>query len=119
MLDTFVVQEITVGKAGESEAVSVESAAGRTSLLTLVITGILEQQSINVSIWGSSDGETWAGKPLTVFPQKFYTGVHQLVLDLSRHSDTRFLKAGWAVNRWRVGDPAPQFTFMIKIQEQA
>ncbi len=119
MLDTFVVQEITVGKAGESDPVSVQDAAGHICLLTLAITGILEQQSIDVSIWGSSDGETWAEKPLTAFPQKFYKGIYQLVLDLSRHPETRFLKAGWTVNRWGVGDPTPEFTFMIKIQEQA
>ena len=124
MLDTFLVPEITVESTGESTPVEVSDAAGRTAgaktcLLTLAITKILEQQSLDVSIWGSADGVEWGARPLTVFPQKFYQGVYQLLLDLGKHPEVRFLKAKWAVNRWGVGDPKPRFSFLVKIQQQA
>jgi len=41
-------------------------------LLTLAITNIIEQESLDVSIFGSADGATWDPKPVAAFPQKFY-----------------------------------------------
>ena len=119
MLDLFLVPEIAIEADGEGAPVELGDSAGRNFLVTLAITKILEQQSLDVSIWGSADGTEWGAKPLTAVPQKFYQGVHQLLMDLSQHSDIRFLKAKWHVNRWGVGDPKPRFTFMLKIQEQA
>ena len=119
MLDTFLLPETTIEKAGESAAVQVNDGAGKPCLLTLAITKIVEQESIDVSVWGSPDGQQWAAKPLTAFPQKFYQGIYQQLLDLSRSPEVQFLKLKWAVNRWGVGDVKPNFTFMVKIQEQA
>ena len=82
-------------------------------------TKIVEQESLDVSILGSADGQEWGAKPLTAFPQKFYHGVHQIILGLGAHPDVRFLRAKWHVNRWGVGDLKPSFTFLLKIQEQA
>ena len=119
MLDTFLLPETTVEKAGESAPVPVQAAAGKNCLLTMAITKILEQQSLDVSVWGSADGNEWAAKPLASFPQKFYQGIYQQLLDLSKSPEVQFLKLKWAVNRWGVGDPKPNFTFLVKIQEQA
>jgi len=104
---------------GESAAIALGADAGKTYLLTLAITGIVEQESLDVSIWGSADGMEWGAKPLTAFPQKFYTGVYQLLLDLRSQPDVRFLKAKWAVNRWGVGSQTPHFRFLVKLQEQS
>lgn len=119
MLDGFLVPEITVEANGEGEPVAVGDAAGKTLLLTLAITRILEQQSLDVSVWGSADGQEWGEKPLIAFPQKFYEGVSQLLLDLSDSPDTKFLRTKWSVNRWGVGSPKPSFGFLLKVQEQA
>ena len=119
MYDAFLVSEITVEAAGESEPLELGAAAGKLVLLTLAITRIVEQESLDVSIWGSADGTDWGTKPLTAFPQKFYQGVYQLLLDLSTYHEIRFLKAKWAVNRWGVGNPKPGFSFLIKLQEQS
>lgn len=119
MLDTFLLPETTIEKAGESAAVNVAAGQGKACLLTMAITRILEQQSIDVSVWGSADGQTWSAKPLVAFPQKFYQGIYQQLLDLSRTPDVQFLKLKWAVNRWGVGEATPRFTFLVKIQEQA
>ncbi|MBI4480001.1 MAG: hypothetical protein HY651_08255 [Acidobacteria bacterium] len=119
MYDAFLVSEITVESAGESEPLELGAAAGKPILLTLAITRIVEQESLDVSVWGSADGTDWGPKPLTAFPQKFYPGVYQLLLDLSKTSELRYLRAKWAVNRWGVGSPKPRFSFLIKLQEQA
>ena len=116
MLDLFLVPEITVEASGENAPVELGAGAGKSCLLTLAVTRILEQQSLDVSIWGSADGSEW-GKPLAAFPQKFYQGVYQLYLDLGAHPEVRFLKVKWAVNRWGVGDPKPRFSFLVKLQE--
>ncbi|MBI2819559.1 MAG: hypothetical protein HYX73_06235 [Acidobacteria bacterium] len=119
MYDAFLVPEITIEAAGESEPVELGAAAGKALLLTLAITRIVEQESLDVSIWGSADGAEWGGKSLTAFPQKFYQGVYQLLLDLRKNPEIRFLKAKWAVNRWGVGSTQPHFSFMIQLQEQS
>ena len=117
MIDLFLVPETAVDADGESAPVELPENAGRNFRLTLAITKIVEQESLDVSIWGSPDGNQWNPKPLTAFSQKFYQGVYQLVMDLSNHPDARFLKAKWHVNRWGVGDLKPRFSFLVKIQE--
>jgi hypothetical protein len=119
MLDGFLVPEIMVEANGEGEPIALGESAGKAFLLTLAITRILEQQSLDVSVWGSADGQTWSAKPLISFPQKFYQGVSQQLLDLGEASDTKFLRTKWTVNRWGVGSTKPRFSFLLKIQEQA
>ena len=124
MLDRFLVPEITVEANGEGEPVhlaanALAENAGKAFLLTLAITRILEQQSLDVSVWGSADGADWGAKPLSAFPQKFYHGVSQLLLDLRDKPEVKFLRAKWTVNRWGVGSPKPRFSFLLKMQEQA
>ncbi len=63
MIDTFLVPEKTVANAkGDGPALDVSGAASRVFLLTLDITNILEQQALDVSIYGSADGSTWSAK---------------------------------------------------------
>ena len=119
MVDLFLVPEIAIDADGESAPVELGENAGKCFLVTLAITKIAEQQSLDVSIWGSEDGVTWSEKPVLAVPQKFYFGVYQLLMDLGGHPGVRFLKAKWHVNRWGVGDTKPHFTFLVKIQEQA
>ena len=118
MLDAFLVPEITVEANGESEPMELGENAGKTFLLTLAITQILEQQSLDVSIWGSADGTDWETKPLVAFPQKFYRGVFQFLMSLQEKPEIKFLRAKWSVNRWGVGPTKPQFSFLVKLQEQ-
>ena len=119
LYEAFLVPEITVEANGESAPIALGAGVGKPILLTLAITRIVEQESLDVSIWGSADGTQWAAKPLAAFPQKFYQGIHQLLFDLSKHPEIRFLKAKWAVNRWGVGSPTPRFSFLVKLQEQS
>jgi hypothetical protein len=78
-------------------------------LLTLGITRIIEQESLDLSIWGSADGNDWGTKPLVAFPQKFYCGTYQLLLDLAERPDVKYIRTKWQCNRWGRGGPKPLF----------
>ena len=116
MLPGFLLPETTVQDAGNSSDLELGASQGRLVLLTLGITRIIEQESIDLSIWGSTDGTDWGTKPLATFPQKFYCGTYQIIADLSGHSNVEFLRVKWAVNRWGKGDPKPLFTIYLFAQ---
>ncbi len=119
MLPEFLLPETTVREAGTSPELSLGDQQGGTLILTLGITRIIEQESIDISIWGSSDGTDWAPKPLASFPQKFYCGTYQFILDLSDRPEIKYLRAKWQVNRWGKGDPKPLFTIYLFLQEMS
>lgn len=117
MLPSFLQPESVQRADGESEAVELGQAKGKLIQLTLGITRIIEQESLDVAIWGSEDGQTWGDKPLMSFPQKFYCGTYTVLLDLQLHPEATFLKAKWKMSRWGRGEPKPLFGFYIFAQE--
>jgi len=118
MIDTFLVAEKTVVTAkGDGPTVDVNAASGRVFLLTLDITRIIEQESLDVSVVGSADGATWGPKSMAAFPQKFYCGDYPLLLDLSGHPDVKFVRAHWEVGRWGRGTETPMFEFSLRLKE--
>lgn len=118
MLDTSLVPEQTVEKNAEGAAVELGSAAGQKFVLTLRVTQVIEQESLEVSVWGSEDGTNFPAK-LLVFPQQFYAGARQLALDLTGQPGLRFIRAKWDVNRWGRGKPGALFTFSLAIEATA
>jgi hypothetical protein len=116
MLPEFLIEETTVREAGTGPAVDLGAKRDETLILTFGITRIIEQESIDLSIWGSVDGADWGTKPIVTFPQKFYCGTYQLLVDLSGHPGVRYLRAKWGVNRWGKGDPKPLFTIYLFAQ---
>ena len=117
MLSAFLVEETTVREAGTGPAIGLGDQQGGTLILTLGITRIVEQESIDLSIWGSADGSDWGTRPLVSFPQKFYCGTYRLLLDLSHHPDVKYLRAKWQVSRWGRGDPKPLFGIYLFAQD--
>jgi hypothetical protein len=118
MIDTTLVPEKTVASAkGDGPALDLSGATSRVFLLTLHITNIIEQEALDVSIYGSADGATWGAKPLTSFPQKFYRAQHPLLLDLAGQAEAKFVRAHWEVNRWGRGTEVPMFEFHLTIRE--
>lgn len=118
MIDTVLVAEQTVVTAkGDGPTVDVSSAAGRVFLLTLGITKIIEQESLEVSVHSSADGAAWGVKAIVTFPQKFYCGQTPLLLDLTAHPDVKFVRAHWEVARWGRGTEVPMFEFGVKLKE--
>ena len=116
MLPQFLLPETTVREAGTGSEISLGDQRGESLILTLGITRIIEQESIDLSIWGSADGSDWGAKPVATFPQKFYCGTYQILLDLTDRPDVKHLRAKWAVNRWGKGDPKPLFTIYLFVQ---
>ncbi len=117
MLPNFLLPETVIREDGEGPVVSLGSAQGKLFLLTLGITRIIEQESLDVSIWGSSDQQNWGAKPLASFPQKFYCGTYQLLMDLTELPAIQHLKATFKVARWGRGDPKPLFGAYLFAQE--
>ena len=117
MIDTFLVPQNTVNAKGDGSAVDVSSASSRVFLLNLTINRIVEQEALDLSVFGSADSGTWSPKPLAAFPQKFYAGDHPLLLDLTGHKDVKFVRAHWEVNRWGRGTEVPMFEFSVSIKE--
>lgn len=118
MIDTSLVAEKTVvsGK-GDSASIDLSGANSRVFLVALEITRIIEQESLEISIIGSADGTAWEAKPVVTFPQKFYCGQYPLLLDLSQHTNVRFIRAHWEVARWGRGTEIPMFEFGLKLKE--
>jgi hypothetical protein len=118
MLEAFLVPEKTVVSAkGDGPALDLRSTEGRIFLLTLEITEIIEQESLDVSIYGSPDGTTWDAKPVAAFPQKFYPEEVPLLLNLTARPELHFIRAHWEVNRWGRGSETPMFEFCVKLRE--
>src|SRR6266567_1274748 len=118
MIDTSLVAALSaVSAKGDGPAVEVSGAASRVFLVTLAITKIIEQESLDVSIYGSSDGVTWSAKSIVAFPQKFYCGESPLLLDLTAHADVKFVRAHWEVARWGRGTETPLFEFGVTLKE--
>src|SRR6185369_14393217 len=99
MLDTFLVPaKTTVSAKGDGPSVDVGSALNTVLLATLDISNIVEQESLDVSIYASADGTTWFTKPVASFPQQFH-------------------RAHWEVARWGRGTETPMFEFQVTIKQ--
>jgi len=113
----LVPENSTVTSKGDGTAVDVSGASNRVFLVTLSITKIIEQESLDVSIVGSADGAAWDAKSLAAFPQKFYTGETPLLVDLTAHPEVKFVRAHWEVARWGRGVETPMFEFGVTLKE--
>jgi len=113
----LVPPQTTVTAKGDGSPVEVSSAGSRVFLATLSITRIIEQESLDVSFFGSADGATWTPKHIAAFRQEFYCGEWPLLVDLSAHPDVKFLRAHWEVARWGRGTETPMFEFGVTLRE--
>lgn len=114
-IEEFLVPEIVATEDGGGKEFALGTSRGKSLLLSLEITRIIEQESLDVSIWGSADGEHW--RQLATYPQKFYCGTYLLMLDLSSHSEIRYVRAQWRMSRWGVGEPAVLAGFCLSVEE--
>lgn len=108
-----------VTATGHGSAQDVSGSATRTFLCTLEIMEQLEQESLDVSIWGSADGNEWGTKPLLKIPQSFYRGHVRQVLDLTVRPEVKFIRAKWELARWGRVAPTPMFVIGLRIEEVA
>lgn len=113
MLPNFLLPEAVIREDGAGPVFDLGPSHGELVLITLGISRILEQESLDLSIWGSPDQNDWGAKPLAAFPQKFYCGSYQLIIDLASRPEVRFLRANWKVGRWGHGETKPLFEVYV------
>jgi len=106
----------TVETSGHGVPFELGALAGKTLLLIFRVQQVLEQESLHLSICGSTDGQNWGAEALFWFPQKFYAGVTPAAVDLGKAPGIKFLQAQWELNRWGRGIPRPRFTFSLEVQ---
>jgi hypothetical protein len=117
MIPAFLLPERAVRQDGEGERVALESGAGKALTITLGITRIVECESLEVTVCGSTDGESW--EPVLSFPPKSYCGVYTAAMDVPRAAaDLRFLRAHWKMHRWDLDRAHPVFDFYILAEPQ-
>ena len=102
---------------GDGAAFDISVSATRTFLCLLTVTEQIEQESLDVSIYGSADGQSWTKNPLLKLPQQFYRGRTKMILDLSLRPEVKFIRARWELNRWGRGAPLPMFVAGLELQE--
>lgn len=102
---------------GAGQSFDISSSETRTFLCRLTISEQIEQESLDVSIWGSADGQDFGKKPLLKIPQQFYRGTTKMVLDISVRTEVRFLQAKWELNRWGRVSPTPMFVAELQVEE--
>ena len=116
LVDLVAAKTVVTAK-GDGAPVDVSAATSRVFLLTLDITNIIEQESLDVSVYGSADGATWGPKAIVAFPQKFYREQSVLLLDLTAHPDVKVVRAHWDVARWGRGTETAMFEFGVTLRE--
>jgi hypothetical protein len=103
-----------VEASGDGQAFELSSGNPRLFVLEMEISETIEQESLDLSLWGSADGQDWGTMPLFKFPQRFYAGSTRMALDLSSNPDIRFIRARWELNRWGRGVRQPRFRFGVR-----
>jgi hypothetical protein len=117
MLRNFLLPESIVRADGTGPEIDLGSKRGKLLVLTLGITRILEQESLEITVCGSADGEKWEAKPLAKFPPKFYCGLYSILLNLGSREDVRFLRIQWKMSRWSKRESMPMFGFYVYAEE--
>ena len=113
----LIPQDTLVKENGTSAAVDIRASQTRTFFCIMNITDQIEQESVDVAIWGSADGETWGTNPILKLPQQFYRGETRAVLDLTLVPEINFIRAGWELNRWGRVAPLPMFVLGLRLTE--
>ncbi|MGA2301064.1 MAG: hypothetical protein ABSG77_10285 [Candidatus Acidiferrum sp.] len=102
---------------GDGQSFDISTSETRTFLCELSVTDQLEQESLEVSLWGSADGQDFGKRPYLKILQQFYRGTTKMVLDLSLRPKVRFLRAHWELNRWGRVAPTPMFVVGLTLTE--
>jgi hypothetical protein len=113
----LIPQATLVQANGHADAVDVRTSATRTFFCILLVSDQIEQESLDVSIWGSADGENWGTHPVLKLPQQFYRGETRAVLDLSLAPEVNFIRGAWDLNRWGRVAPLPMFVLGLHLEE--
>jgi len=118
MLPNFLLPPESIARAdGMGPEIKLGSQCGKLLVLTLGIDRIIEQESLEVSVWGSPDGKSWGVRPLSMFPPKFYCGIYSTLLNLASRRDIEVVRVQWKMSRWTKSDGMPMFGFYVYAEE--
>jgi hypothetical protein len=113
----LIPQGTLLRESGHGEPLDIRASSTRTFFCILVIHDQIEQESVDVSIWGSADGANWGTHPVLKLPQQFYKGETRAVLELALMPEVNFIRAGWDLNRWGRVAPLPMFVLGLHLFE--
>jgi len=108
--------ESDLGASGCGDHFNLDRYRDGDLLVTLHITRVVEGSSLEITIWGSRDGEDWGTQPVARFPRKFYCGDYPMRLRLTDHPGMRFLRAGWRPERRGSVGPRGMVTAGIDVE---
>jgi hypothetical protein len=117
MLPNFLLPESIARADGIGPDIDLGSQSNKLLVVTLGIDQIIEQESLEISVWGSADAKNWGVRPLATFPPKFYCGIYSTLLNLSSRPDIRFARVSWKMTRWTKGEDMPMFEFYVYTEE--
>jgi hypothetical protein len=113
----LIPQGTLVKENGFGAVVDIRASRTRTFFCVMEITDQIEQESVDISIWASADGENWGTHPVLKLPQQFYRGEARAVLDLTLVPEANFIRVGWELNRWGRVAPLPMFVLGLHLTE--
>ena len=114
---SLIPANTTLDSNSVGEPIAISESESRTFFCVLTITEQIEQESLDVSIWGSPDGQDFGKLPLLKFPQQFYNGATKMILDVSLRPEVKYLRARWDLNRWGRVSPTPRFVASLELEE--
>jgi len=117
MLPNFLLPESIARADGIGPEIDLGNQQAKLLVLTLGITRIIEQESLEVSVWCSVDGENWGLRPFATFPPKFYCGLYSTLLNLSARPEIRYARVQWRMSRWNKAAVDPLFGFYVYAEE--
>ena len=113
----LIAQGTLVKENGSGVAVDIRASQTRTFFCVMNIADQIEQESLDISIWGSADGENWGTHPILKLPQQFYRGETRAVLDLALVPEVIFIRGAWDLARWGRVAPTPMFVMGLQLSE--
>ena len=117
-IQSVLIEPSTVlATKGQSVLVDISSVTSRVFLLTLTIREVVEQEYIELSVYGSADGAQFGTTPIATLPQRFYPGEYPTLLDFSSRPDVNFVRINWDCARWGRGALNPRFVCGLTLRE--
>lgn len=112
---SFLLPDNVARDHGVGTELPIESLQGKQLQITLGITRTVQEASLQLSVMGSADGQTW--KRVATFPPKSYCGSYSCRLDLRSQPDVRLLRAAWTMSRWSHNAEGAVFGFHVLLDE--
>jgi len=113
----FLVPQRIEKNDGVGPVFDLGTLGGKLLVVTLGINGVVEQEGLAISIWGSPSGTDWGSRPLLTLPQKSYCGAYATILNLAKNPTVRFLRVQWNMSPWTKRNSDLMFGFYVTLEE--